>query len=92
MQGADLPNAKAHLPRFFIDLYSDHPFTATFGVQYIEPSGSYQAQFNWHDGEGRLTADPVSLRTTNFSTRKPISHPFAYHGLPYMLQPDLTAW
>jgi hypothetical protein len=29
---------------------------------------------------------------TNLTSRKSISHPFAYHGLPYMMQPVFTAW
>jgi hypothetical protein len=53
----------------------------------VEPAGSYQAQFHWHDGEGRLTLDPVVVRTTDMVSRKSISHPFAYHSLPYMLLP-----
>ncbi len=27
----------------------------------MEPARAYQAQFHWHEGEGRLTLDPMSL-------------------------------
>jgi hypothetical protein len=87
-----LPNAKAHHPGFCIDLYTDHSYTSATGVLHVEPAGSYQAQFHWHDGEGRLTLDPVSARLTDLTDRKSISHPFAYHGLPYLLLPVFTAW
>jgi len=87
-----LPNAKAHLPGFCINLYSEHAFTTAAGVHHVEPAGSYQSQFYWHDGEGRLTMDPLSTRTMDITTRKSISHPFAYHGLPYLLQPVFASW
>ena len=54
-----LPNAKAHLPGFYIDLYIDHSFTNTSGVQYIEPAGSYLAQF-------RCTMVKVALPWTRY--------------------------
>jgi hypothetical protein len=47
---------------------------------------------HWHEGEGRLTLDPVSKRTTDSSTRRSVSHPFAYHGLQYLLEPVFHAW
>ena len=59
---------------------------------YVEPAKSYQAQFHSHDGEGRLTLDPVNARSTDLAARKPISYPFAYHGLPYLLIPVFTTW
>jgi hypothetical protein len=38
-----LPNAKAHLPGFCIDLYNNHSFTTSAGALHVEPAGSYQA-------------------------------------------------
>jgi len=58
----------------------------------MEPTGTYQAQFHWHDGEGRLTLDPVSRRKADSSARRSVSHPFAYHGMPYLLEPVFRAW
>ncbi len=52
-----LPNAKAHLPGFCIC------YSSSTGVLHVEPVGSYHAQFHWHEGDGRLTLDPVSART-----------------------------
>ena len=62
--------------------------TVTVNVSlHVEPTWAYRAQFQWHDGEGRLRLDPVSTRTGDGSHRCSISHPFAYHSLPYILQP-----
>ena len=36
-----LPNAKSHLPGFYIDMHSDHAFTTTTRVLHVEPPGSY---------------------------------------------------
>ena len=80
-----LPNAKSYLLGFCIDLRVDHPFSTCNGIIHVESAGKYQAQFHWHDGEGRLTLDPVSSRIMDSSMRKSISHPLAYHGLPYMM-------
>ena len=80
-------SAIAYLPSFCIDLRVDHLFNTFSCILHVEPAGNYQARFYWHDGEGRLTLDPVSSRTADSSLRKSISHPFAYHGLPYMLHP-----
>ncbi len=41
-----LPNAKAHLPGFYIDLYSEHAFTTSTSDVHVEPAGSYHAQFH----------------------------------------------
>jgi hypothetical protein len=41
-----LPNAKAHLPRFCMDLYIDQSYTTTAGFMLVEPTGLYQAQFH----------------------------------------------
>jgi len=90
--GRNLSNANAHLPGFCINLLVDTPFSTTTCTIHIEPTGDYQAQFHWHDEEGRLTLDPVSSRTADTSSRKSISHPFAYHGLPYILQLVFQAW
>jgi hypothetical protein len=87
-----LPNAKANLLGFCIDLYADHTYTIATGVLHVEPDGSYQAQFHWHDGEGRLTLDPVAARSTDLTEQMSISHPFAYHDLPYMLLLVFTVW
>ncbi len=64
-----LPNAKAHLHGFCIDLYSKHSSITSSCVLHVEPHGSYQAQFHWHDGEGRLTLDPVAVRVTAMTSR-----------------------
>jgi len=40
-----LPNAKAYLPWFCIDLYNDHSYTTTTRVLHVEHACSYQAQF-----------------------------------------------
>jgi hypothetical protein len=88
-----LPNAKDHLSGLCIDLYNGHSYTTTTGVLHVEPAGSYQSQLHLHDGERRLTMDPGYSRMTYLTSRKSISHPFAYIiGLPYMLQPVFTAW
>jgi len=58
----------------------------------VEPVGAYQAQFRRHDGEGRLTLDPVSRRTADSFSRRFVSGPIAYHGLPYLLEPLFRAW
>ena len=84
--------AKAFLPGFCIELQQDHYYTTAAGAQQVEPAGAYQAQFHWHEGEGGLTLDPVSKRTADASSRRSISHPFAYHGLPYVLQHVFQAW
>ena len=39
-----LPNAKAHLLGFCIDLHNGHSYTTTTGVLHVELAGSYQAQ------------------------------------------------
>jgi len=51
-----------------------------------------QAQFHWHEGESRLTLNPVSRRNADTSSRRSVSSPFAYHGLPYLLEPVFRAW
>jgi hypothetical protein len=84
--------AKAYLPGFCITLRKDHHFITATGTPQVEAAGAYQAQFHWHEGEGRLTLDPVSKRTADSSTRRSVSHPFAYHGLPYLLEPVFHAW
>jgi len=84
--------SKAFLPGFCISLRRDHHFTTAAGVHHTETAGAYQAQFHWHEGEGRLTLDPVSKRTADSSARRSVSHPFAYHGLPYLLEPVFRAW
>jgi hypothetical protein len=84
--------AKAYLPGFCITLRKDHYFTTATGAPQMETAGEYQAQFHWHEGEGRLTLDPVSKRTADSSSRRSVSHPFAYHGLPYLLEPVFRAW
>jgi hypothetical protein len=48
--------------------------------------------FHCHDGEGRLTLDHVSKRTADASSRSSVSHSFAYHGMPYLLQSVFQAW
>jgi hypothetical protein len=40
-----LPNTKANLPGFCIDLYADHHYTTATGILQVELAGSYQAQF-----------------------------------------------
>ena len=84
--------AKAFLPGFCITLRRDHSYTTVAGARQVEQAGAYQAQFHWHEGEGRLTLDPVSKRTADSSARRSISHPFAYHGLPFLLEPVFRAW
>ena len=88
----DLPNSKACLPRFCVTLMKDHFFNSATGRQHMELAGADQSQLRWHEGEGRLTLDPVSKRIADASSRRSISHPFAYHGLPYLLQPAFQAW
>ena len=34
----------------------------------------------------------MAARSTDLHPRKSISHPFAYHGLPYLLLPIFSAW
>jgi hypothetical protein len=87
-----LSRAKAFLPGFCITLRRDRSFTTVSGAHQVEQAGAYQAQFHWHEGEGRLTLDPVSKRTADSSSRPSISHPFAYHGLPFLLEPVFRAW
>ena len=58
----------------------------------MEPAGAYQAQFHWHEGGGRPTLDPVSRRTADSSAYRSVSNPFAYHDMPYLLEPVFRAW
>ncbi len=81
-----LPSAKAHLPGFYVYLVIDHSFSTQNGVLHIELACAYKAQFPWYDGEGRLTLDP------DFPRPADMSHPFAYHGLPYIVQPVFHDW
>ena len=83
--------ANAYLPGFCITLKRDHYYTDVAGVQHMEPAGACQAEFHWQEGEGRLTLDPVSKRTADASSKRSISHPFAYHGLPFLLRPIFLA-
>ncbi len=83
--------AKAYLPRFCITLRTGHHYTTTAGVHHTELARAYQAQFHWHEGEERLILDPVSKRTADSYARRSVSHPFAYHGLPYLLEPVFRA-
>jgi hypothetical protein len=84
-------DAKAYLPGFCITLRRDHHYTAFFGAHHVKPA-SYRAQFHWHEEEGQLTLDHVSKRTADSSSRRSVSHPFAYHGMPYLLEPVFRAW
>ena len=34
----------------------------------------------------------MSRRTADSSARRSVSHPFAYHGMPYLLEPGFRAW
>ena len=34
----------------------------------------------------------MSMRTADSSARRSISHPFAYHGMPFLLDPVFHAW
>ena len=78
-------DAEAYLPGFCITLRNDHHFLTVAGAHHTEPTWPYQAQFHWHEGEGRLTIDFVPRRTTaDASARRSVSNPFAYHGLPYL--------
>ena len=36
--------------------------------------------------------DPVSKRTADSSSRRSISHPFVYHGMPFLLELVFRAW
>jgi hypothetical protein len=82
----NLPCAKYYLPGLCITLRRDHYFPTVKGAHHIKPAGAYQALFHWHEGACRLALDPVSRRTTDTSSRRSVSHPFAYHGLSYLLQ------
>ena len=84
--------AKAYLPRFRNTLRKDHHYTTAAGVRQTEPAGANKDQFHLHEGEGRFTLAPVSKRTADSSVRRSVSHPFAYHGLPYLLEPVFNAW
>jgi len=87
-----VPNAKAYLHGFNINLRRDHYYHTAAGAQHTESAGHYQAQFHWHCGEGRLTLDPLSKRTVGAFDRRYVSRPFAYHGMPYLLKPLFQAW
>ncbi len=84
--------AKAFLPGFYITMRQDHHYTTAAGAHHMEPTGTYKAQFHWHEGEGRMTLDLVSRRTADSYARRSVSHPFAYHGMPYLLEPVFRAW
>jgi hypothetical protein len=88
----NVSGAKTYLPGFCITLRMDHHYETVLGANHVESAGAYQAQFHWHDGEGRLTLDPVSRRTADASARRSVSGPFAYHGLPYLLELVFRAW
>ena len=92
VKAKNVSGAKAYLPGFCIILHEDHHYTHVFGAQHVEPTDAYQAQFYWHEGGGRLTLDPVSKRTADSSSRRSVSHPFAYHGLSYLLERVFRAW
>jgi len=84
--------AKAYLLGFCITLKRDHYYTIVAGVQHMELAGAYQAKFHWHEGEGHLTLDLVSKRNTDASSMRSVSHPFAYHGMTFLMQPVVLAW
>jgi len=84
--------SKAFLPGFCITLRRDHGYTTGAGAYHVEQAWAYKAQFHWHEGEGRMTLDLVLKRTADSSSRRSISHPFAYHGLPFLLEPVFRAW
>jgi hypothetical protein len=84
--------AKADLPGFCITFRRELHYTTAAGAHHTEHVELYQAQFLWHEGEGRLTLDHVSKRTADSSSRRSVSHLFAYHGLPYLLEPVFQAW
>jgi hypothetical protein len=92
VRATNASGAKAYLSGFCVTLRQDHHFTTVAGAHHTEPAGSYEAQFHWHEVEGRLTIDPVSRRTADSSARRSVSNPFAYHGLPYLLEPVFRAW
>jgi hypothetical protein len=84
--------AKAYLPGFCITLRREHHYTDASRARHVEPAGAYHTQIHWHEGEWRLTLDPVSKRTANSSSRRSVSHSFNYHGMPYLLEPVFRAW
>ena len=88
----NVSRSKAYLPGFCITLREDHHYTTVSGAHHVEPASAYHAQFHWHEGKGRLTLEPISKRTADSSSRRFVSHPFAYHGLPYLLEPVFRAW
>jgi hypothetical protein len=92
VKAKNVAGAKAYLPGFCITLRKDHHYTIVSGAQHVEPASAYHAQFHWHEGEGRLTLDPVSRWTVDSSSRRSVSNPFAYHGQPYLLEPVFRAW
>ena len=47
--------AKAYLPGFCITLRMNHHYETASRAHHVEPTCAYQAQFPWHEGEGRLT-------------------------------------
>jgi hypothetical protein len=87
----NLAIAKAYLPSFCITLRREQRYSTSTCFHQTEPAGSSKAQFHWHEGEGQLTLDPVSKWAAESSTRRSVSNTFAYHGLPYLLQPVFQA-
>ncbi len=69
-----LPNAKAHLPRFCINLSSEHSFTTSSGVHLCGTSWVLPSPVPL----ARLRRPPdIAVRATDMTSRKSISHPAA---------------
>jgi len=92
VKAKNVADAMSYLPGFCITLRRDHHYTVASRAQHVEPASAYHAHLHWHEwGEGRLNLDYVSKRTAVYSSRRSVSYPFAYHGMPYLLDPVFRA-
>jgi len=80
--------AKHFFPGFTIRFLRDHQFSTAAGVTETLTPRDYQGQFQWHDGQGRLTIDASSYPLKADGSRHPhFSAYFAYYFLPVLLTP-----
>jgi len=85
--------AKHFFSRFTVRFMHDHQFVNSTGVLETLTPRDYQGQFQWHDGQGRLTIDAPSYPLTADGSNHPhFTADFAYYSLPVLLGSVIQAW